>query len=120
MISHDTDTVTRAARAVRPLYDVQERAEDYAVRVYMPGVNRQGAQISLENDELTVTGTRTQAVPDNWRTISRESRSDNYLLRLRLNVEIDGERISARTEDGVLQLILPKAESTRPRTIAIE
>lgn len=120
MVSTETPTVTRNERPVRPFYDVQEHAEDFEVSVYMPGVGRQGTQISLENDELTVTGTRATVVPKDWRTISRESRSDNYQLRLRLNVEVDGEHISAKTEDGVLRLRLPKAEAAKPRAIAVE
>lgn len=120
MVSQALENVTRSERPVRPFYDVSERGDSYDVRVYMPGVSKQGTQISLENDELTIVGTRTQIVPDSWRTVSRESCNDNYQLRLRLNVEIDGERISARTEGGVLRLTLPKAEAAKPRAIAIE
>ncbi len=120
MISEAPEKVTRSERPVRPFYNVEERANDYEVRVYMPGVSKQGTQISLENDELTVAGTRVDKLPEGWRTVSRETRDENYLLRLRLNVEIDGERIAAKTEDGVLRLSLPKAEAAKPRRIAIE
>lgn len=111
----------RAARsAVRPYYESRENEDAYEVRVFMPGVKKEGLGISLNGDELSVSGKRAGEVPVGWRPISLESAQADYELTLGLNVEIDGEKIAAKLEDGVLRLTLPKAEKAKPRKISIE
>jgi HSP20 family protein len=110
---------TSAQCKVRPYYESEEKAEAYEVRIHMPGVKKEGVSISLHGDELSVGGARS-ATPESWRAISRESPSADYALTLGLNVEIDGEKIAAKVEDGVLTLTLPKAEKAKPRQISIE
>lgn len=116
----ETNTAAVETRKIRPYYESSEKDDAYEVRVWMPGVNRSGINISLENDELNISGKRASAVPAGWRAISRESGDEDYELRLALNVEIDGDKIEARTEDGILCLTLPKAETVKPRRIAIQ
>ena len=115
-----TQTVTNETAKVRPYYRAEERKDDYEVQVFLPGVGKDGIAISLENETLIVTGKRTTSVPSGWRTISRESAAGDYELRLALNVEIDGEHIAAKTENGVLHLTLPKAEMVKPRRIEVQ
>lgn len=109
-----------AERPVRPQYRVREEQEHFELQVFMPGVTRQGIDISLNGDELDINATRTNSVPEGWRVINRETRSERYELRLRLNVEIAEDKISARTEDGILYLTLPKAERIKPRQIEVQ
>lgn len=118
MVSTQTEPATTAT--IRPPYNTEELKDAYEVRVYMPGVNKDGISISLDNDELLITGKRKAAIPSGWRVLRRESRSEDYELRLSLNVEIDGAKINAMTENGVLTLTLPKAETVKPRQIAIQ
>jgi HSP20 family protein len=115
-----TQTTTLETAKIRPFYTTEEQKDAYVVKVFMPGVNKAGISISLENDELAISGTKASATPSEWRLLSRESRPGDYELRLSLNVEIDGEHIGAKTEDGVLYLTLPKAETVKPRQIAIQ
>lgn len=118
MISTQT-TPTETAK-IRPYYTATERKDDYEVQVFLPGVGKDGIAISLDNETLTVTGKRTASVPSSWRTLGRESGTGDYELRLALNVEIDGEHIGAKTENGVLLLTLPKAEMVKPRRIEVQ
>ena len=115
-----TQTATCNTCKIRPQYESEENNDAYEVRVYMPGVKKEGTTISLDKNELTISGKRAAQVPQEWRPISRESRDDDYELRLSLNVEIDGGKIVARTENGVLYLTLPKAETVKPRQITIQ
>ncbi len=107
-------------RYLRPYYEVDDRNENFEVRVFMPGVRKSGVDITYENDMLTVSGTRDRDLPEGWRPLHRERRSDSYHLELQLNVDVDGDRISAHVEDGVLTLTLPKAETIKPRRIPVE
>ncbi|MBN1402910.1 MAG: Hsp20/alpha crystallin family protein [Opitutales bacterium] len=104
---------------IRPYYSSTENENAYEVKVYMPGVNKENTQISLENGELIISGSKSGAPSEGWRVLSQESNRADYQLRLGLNVEIDGERIEAVTENGVLKLSLPKAEALKPRKIEI-
>jgi len=113
------ESISTETRSVRPEYTSREEADAYQVKVFMPGVPRDGVSISLENDELIVTGTKNGAVPASWRCVVRESSDADYKLRLALNVQIDGGRISAAMENGVLTLVLPKSEAVKPKKIAV-
>lgn len=103
----------------RPLYNVSENEDAFNVRVSLPGVSREGVDISLEDDTLTVVGTRGNAVPEGWRPLRREIADGDFRLSLRLNVPVNEATIKARVEDGVLDLSLPKAEEVKPRKIKI-
>ncbi|WPJ95340.1 Hsp20/alpha crystallin family protein [Coraliomargarita algicola] len=103
----------------RPHYDVSESEEAFNVRVHLPGVRRDGVDISLEEDTLTVVGTRANDLPENWRPLRREIRSGDYRLSLRLNVPVNEAKIKASVENGVLDLSLPKADEVKPRKIKI-
>ena len=110
---------TSASCRVRPYYESEEQSDAYLVRIHMPGVKKEGVSLALNGDELTVTGVKT-AVPEGWRAVRRETAPADYALTLGLNVEIDGAKIAAKVEDGILTLTLPKAEKVKPRQIFIE
>jgi HSP20 family protein len=103
----------------RPLYDVSEDKDAFQVRVSLPGVSRDGLEISLEEDTLTVVGTRAAQLPEAWRPLRREISTGNYRLSLRLNVPVNEAQIQAHIADGVLDLSLPKADEVKPRKIHI-
>jgi HSP20 family protein len=111
--------ISKDMRSIRPEYTTREQADDYKVRVFMPGVPKDGVSISLENEELTVEGVKRADVPSSCRCVARESADAAYRLRLALNVQIDGGGISASMEDGVLTLVLPKSEAVKPKRIAV-
>jgi HSP20 family protein len=110
----------RRHRARRPHYDVTTDEQGYDVHVDMPGVNRSGATVSLEKGTLTVEGNVTENIPEDWRSLRRESYGCDFLLKLQLNVEVAEEAITASAEDGVLTVRLPIAEEAKPRLITID
>jgi HSP20 family protein len=103
----------------RPHYDIVENEDAFNVRVRLPGVNRDGVDISLEEDTLTVVATRTDTIPESWRPLRRELQRGDYRLSLRLNVAVNDAEIKAQVADGVLDLSLPKADEVKPRKIQI-
>lgn len=103
----------------RPHYEVSENADSFNVRVSMPGVNRDGIDISLEEDTLTVSGSFQHPVPKTWRPLRREIPADDYRLTLRLNVHVNEAAIKARVENGILLLSLPKADEVKPHKIPV-
>ena len=100
-------------------YDVAENDEGFSVRVSLPGVGRDGVDIAYEDETLRITGTRGKVAAAGWRPLHRELPDSDYRLHLRLNVDVDAEKILARIEDGILELSLPKAEAVKPRKIKV-
>lgn len=110
---------TRQVNYIRPYYEINEREDNYDVKVFFPGVNKDGVNISLEDDTLEITGMQTQKIPDTWKAILREQQLEDFRLQLQLNVKIDDGKIAAKIENGVLELNLPKSEGVKPKSIAV-
>ncbi len=103
---------------VAPVATVLENADGYTLQVDMPGVNKEGLEMWVENNELTIVGRRS--LPAMAGTVlHRESRRDNFRRTFELDPSIDAGKISAKIEQGVVTLTLPKAEQVKPRKIAV-
>lgn len=105
---------------LRPQYQVSADGDDFIVSVTTPGVSRDGVEITLEEETLTVIARRGDRVPESWKALSRELPDLDYRLRLQLNVRVAEEKISAKVENGILRIRLPKADEIKPRKIAID
>ena len=103
---------------VAPVSSVIEDGDGYMLQVEMPGVNKEGLEISVENNELTILGRRSLATIDGA-LIHRESRPENFRRTFELDPSIDTGKISAKIEQGVVTLTLPKAEQVKPRKITV-
>ena len=108
----------RSEQFATPAASVIEDNDAYLLNVEMPGVNKEGLEISVENNELTIIGRRS--LPQIEATlIHRESRPENFRRAFELDPSIDLSKISARIDQGVLTLTLPKAEQVKPRKITV-
>ena len=110
--------VRESERFITPVASVSETTDGYVLELEMPGVNKEGLDISIENNELSITGHRSQGKIDGT-LVHRESRPHNYRRAFEIDPSIDTGRISARISQGVVTLTLPKAEEVKPRKIAI-
>jgi HSP20 family protein len=115
--NRDSDRV-QTEQFVAPSASVIEAGEGYTLEVEMPGVNKNGLDISVENNELTIIGRRTLPVVEGT-LIHRESRPQNFRRTFELDPSIDANRISAKVEQGLVILALPKAEHVKPRKITV-
>ena len=115
-----TATTTTSRRYVRPRASINENASGYVVQVELPGVNRQGLEITFENGELTLLGHRqSSTAPAGAELVYRESRPVDFRRGFELDQSIDAAHISAGLDQGLLTLTLPKAEAAKPRKIEI-
>lgn len=105
-------------RFIAPAASVLEDADGYTLQVEMPGVNKGGLEISVENNELTILGRRSLPTVEGT-LIHRESRVENFRRAFELDPSIDTDKISAKVDNGVVALTLPKAEQVKPRKIAV-
>jgi len=103
---------------VAPPASVTEVADGYTLEIEMPGVNKNGLDISVENNELTIVGRRSHHTVEGT-LIHHESRQENFRRKFELDPSIDGDKISAKIDQGLVTLSLPKAEHVKPRKIAV-
>jgi len=108
----------RREQFVAPSSSVLEDNDGYTLQVEMPGVNKEGLEISVENNELTILGHRSLPAVEGT-LIHRESRSNDFRRTFELDPSIDAGKISAKVEQGVVTLTLPKAEQVKPRKITV-
>jgi HSP20 family protein len=115
--NRDGDHV-QAEQFVAPPASVIEADGGYTLEVEMPGVSKDGLDISVENNELTIVGRRSLPAVEGT-LVHHESRSENFRRTFELDPSIDANRISAKIEQGLMTLTLPKAEHVKPRKITV-
>lgn len=103
---------------IAPAATVLENIDGYTLEVEMPGVSKENLEMWVENNELTILGRRSTSSVEGT-LIQRESRSENFRRSFELDPSIDADKISAKIEQGVITLTLPKAEQVKPRKIAV-
>src|SRR5918996_3031026 len=108
----------QAEQFVATSASVIEGADGYTLEVEMPGVNKEGLEISVENNELTILGRRSLPTVEGA-LVHRESRPNNFRRAFELDPSIDAGKITAKIDQGVVTLVLPKAEQVKPRKITV-
>ena len=103
---------------VAPPASVIEAGDGYTLEVEMPGVIKDGLDISVETNELTIIGRRSLPVVQGT-LIHHESRPENFRRTFELDPSIDANKISAMIEQGLATLTLPKAEHVKRRKITV-
>ncbi|MDP1579689.1 MAG: Hsp20/alpha crystallin family protein [Candidatus Didemnitutus sp.] len=116
-----SNTATREPEyTVKPLYDLNETTEAWALTVHLPGVTKEGLDLSVEEGLLSIRGHRAWMQPEGWTQLYRESVNAPFALTLEHDNSVDTDRIRAELKDGVLRITLPKTEAVKPRKIVIE
>ena len=115
----DAQEQTRAAQNyATPGVNILETAEDYVLQAELPGVNKDGVEITLEGNELTLVG-RRQRAESKAPALYRESSIADFRRVFELGRAIDSARIDAKIEQGVLTVRLPKSDRVKPRKISV-
>jgi HSP20 family molecular chaperone IbpA len=112
-------THENAEPTLTPQYEVKETPEAWGLTVYLPGVSKEGLELTAEEGLITVRGRRQWKAPAGWTTVYRESVEAPFELALSHDNTIDVTKIHAELNDGVLRVSLPKAEAIKPRKIAV-
>jgi HSP20 family protein len=103
----------------RPRYEVTETPEGFEVTVNLPGVAKDGLEITDEGGELRITGKPALKLPDGRVVLHRETSDSAFELLLGHDNAIVPEKTQADLQDGVLHVKLSKTESAKPRKIAV-
>jgi HSP20 family protein len=104
-----------------PRTNIMEGAEDYRILMDLPGVRNEDLEISLENDILTVKAQRSLETPDGYTNRRLEMPGKvEWSRTFDVGGGVDTEKISAKLDQGVLMLSLPKSEKNLPRRIQVQ
>ena len=122
-VAEKKERTTTQARAELPFaapdVNIYETEQGFVLQAEMPGVTKDGLEVTLEGNSLTFEGRRSDE-PVRGTALYRESRPLNYRRVFELAPSIDTGKISAEMQQGVLTLTLPKAERMKPRKIEIK
>ena len=116
-----TEAMPAEREQIAPEVNIFETNEGYVLEADMPGVTKEGLEISVEGNTLTIDGRRqaTQEMPK-ADLLYRESSRADFRRVFELDPAIDTTKISAKIEQGVLTVMLPKTEQVKPRKIAVQ
>jgi HSP20 family protein len=103
---------------ISPTVDIIDTKDGYVVQAEMPGVNKDGLEITLEGTEMAITGHRSKETSPG-EPVFHERRSADYRRVFELDPVIDTTKVSAKIDQGVLTLTLPKSERVKPRKIVV-
>jgi HSP20 family protein len=109
----------RPVAFVTPLVDIETTDDGYVIRAEMPGVEKGGLEITVDNGELTILG-RRKPTEFTAELIYREIRPHDFRRVYELDPSIDTAKVGAKIDDGVLTVTLPKAETVKPRKISVQ
>jgi HSP20 family protein len=117
---HETrDEATIPARVFVPVADIYETPEALSVILEMPGVEKSNVDIEVKDDVLRVEGRLDLSKYQGFQPLYIEYNIGHYARTFQLSNKIDQDKIAAEMKDGVLSLLLPKAEEAKPRTIRV-
>jgi HSP20 family molecular chaperone IbpA len=111
---------TRDRPVFVPPVDIYETRDNIVVLAEMPGVVPDGVDITLERRVLTIRGRNAGPEHTGYQRVYNEYADGDYERVFTLSENIDRNRIEATLKDGVLHLVLPKAETAKPRKIELK
>ena len=109
----------RAAKIFNPDVDIVERKNDIVVIADMPGIDEASVDITLENNVLSIYGKVDWNAPDRLKLLHGEYGIGDYQRVFTLSGDVNREKIEATVNNGVLKIVLPKAEAAKTKKIAV-
>ncbi len=114
------EEATRSARYYVPSTDIHESEDALSIVMEVPGVAKDGVDVTLEKDVLRVSGQVDFTNYEHLEPIYTEYEVGHFQRRFSLSSKIDQSGISARVENGVLHLHLPKTKESVARRISVQ
>jgi HSP20 family molecular chaperone IbpA len=110
---------TIPSRVFLPVTDIFETDQALTVVLEMPGVSKESVEVGVENDVLTINGQIDFSKYEGLQPLYIEYNIGNYSRSFQISSKIDQDGIKAELKDGVMTLVLPKAEKAKPRRISV-
>ncbi len=102
-----------------PPIDIHETDDGLVLKADLPGVALDTLDLQVQDNKLTLFGHVQSAVPPNAKLLHQEYEVGDFLRSFILSDGVDHNRISAKLNNGVLEVVLPKASKAEPRRIQV-
>lgn len=105
-----------------PFIDLYDHPDHYVLFVEIPGVDASGVEVTQLSGTLTIRGEKTKppAAGGEGRELRGERRFGTFCRSVELPGDIDADKLSARCNNGVLEITIPKSASSRPKTVKVQ
>jgi HSP20 family protein len=116
----DTRTPYRQAGAgVFPLINLTEDKDNYYVRAELPGVKADELDIQATANNLAISGERKIVAEEGTRYHRREREAGTFSRMIGLPGDANSDKVEAKLENGILTVVVPKAEAAKPKQISV-
>jgi HSP20 family protein len=102
-----------------PRTNMYDTGENLEIRVEVPGIKREDLSIKLQGNYLEIRGTRKAETPEGYTAHRVERGATSFTRSFTLPSEVDSAQVEATLKDGILTLVLGKAEPAKPKQIVI-
>jgi HSP20 family protein len=104
---------------ITPVVDIYETEEEFVLMASLPGVSKENVHLKMEKNFLSIFGKTNYAEALGKKYVLNESLFANYYRNFKLSEGIDVSKVSAKYENGLLTVNLPKYDKVKPRTISV-
>lgn len=109
-----------ASRGPFPPINVFQQGDDIVAIIELPGIDKNDLNVHAQGNTIRISGTKAVDFPEGVSVHRRERISGGFDRTLSLPVQLDTDGVKAEYRDGILALFLPRAETDKPRAIAIK
>ena len=110
---------TIPSRQYMPVTDIFETDQALMLMLEMAGVKKESVDVQVEDDVLTISGRIDFSNYEGLQPVYTEYNVGDYARSFQLSSKVDQSKIEAQLRDGVMTLVLPKAEKAKPRKISV-
>lgn len=103
-----------------PRTNMYDNGDSFQVVAEVPGVSKEDLDIKIQGNYLELSGVRKSDVPEGYKAHRIERNASSFTRSFTLGADVDADRTEAVLKDGLLKLVLPKAESAKAKQIAIK
>ena len=104
-----------------PLTNLYENKDEFTLIAELPGVTKENVAINYHDGSLTITGKRTLSdYGKNVNILRREQPEGEFARTIRVPAKVKEQEIRATFQDGILRIVLPKAEEAKPKQISVQ
>lgn len=110
----------KGSRAWAPVVDILETDNDLVVRAEIPGVNKDDIDIEVTSESLSIRGERKCPDCDKEKFLRIERPYGPFERSFTIGVPVQADKVKATYRDGILEVVIPKAEEVKPKKIEVQ
>jgi HSP20 family protein len=102
-----------------PRTNFYDDGDSLQMQLEVPGIGRENLTIKVQGNYLEISGSRSSNPPEGYTNHRKERVDGSFTRSFTLPTEVDAEHVEARLKNGILTLVLPKAETAKPKQITV-